>query len=210
MREKMEIVAATRNKNKLLELRTVAQRYDIEVISPASWGEAKAFGPMPEVEETGLTYRENALLKARAFSRWGNCVALGDDSGLEVIALGNRPGVLSARYAGEGASDDALIKKLLGELEELEQNCGKVDRTAFFRCSLALVSPDGGVVCADASIEGVVLSEPRGHNGFGYDPIILISSLGKTLAEVDFSVTCSEGFRAKAAEILFSELCGGQ
>lgn len=200
------LLAATTNSYKLKELQTVAREYALEVISPTEHQREHGLGPIPSVEEIGRTYRDNALLKAEAFARWAGCAALGDDSGLEVTALGNRPGVNSRRYAGPEAKDNERIAKLLGELSRLEEEEDEVSREAFFCCSLALVFPDGRRFFSEASLRGEVLYEPRGSKGFGYDPIILIDSLGKTLAEVDFEVTCSRGFRAQAAQKLFSEL----
>jgi len=132
--------------------------------------------------------------------------AIGDDSGLEISALGGRPGVFSARYAGEGASDKVRMAKVLAELAELELAAPGLDRRACFRCTLVLAYPNGAVLWAEGELKGTILYEPRGDKGFGYDPIVLIDELGQTLAEVDFSITCENGFRARAARELFGKL----
>ena len=131
--------------------------------------------------------------------------ALGDDSGLDVDALNGCPGIFSARYAGEDATDAERIAKLL---EELRTNGAvtKENRSARFRCALALVYPDGRTEFAESSLEGHILGESQGTAGFGYDPIVYLESIGSTLAEVDFDVTCTRGFRALAAKKLFSKL----
>lgn len=213
MEKSLQILAATTNPNKLRELQTIAREFAIAILSPNDIIKRFRLGPIPSVDESGSTYRENALLKAKAYSDWSGLNALGDDSGLEVLALGNRPGLLSARYVGDDATDEERIQKLLGELHELEKSSQKaVDRTAYYRCSLALVFRDAlavrdcSVTYVDSSLPGKILSTPRGNKGFGYDPIVYLPSLGKTLAEVDFQITCTHGFRALAARNLFQSL----
>lgn len=200
------IVAATGNRHKLAELSNVGRDFGLTIVSPAEICQANCLSLPPEVEENGATYEENALLKAKAYAAWSGCVCLGDDSGLEVTALENRPGVMSARYAGKNAENSARIAKVLCELKEVWAARGSNDRTARFRCALCLAYPNGAVLCAEGTLSGQVLFQPQGAGGFGYDPIILIDSLGKTLAEVDFSITCKHGFRAQAAQKLFSSL----
>jgi len=203
---KMQIVIASGNKNKIKELQTVAAEFQLTLLSPADLqSKGIVTSPPPEVDEVGANYLENALLKAKAYCEWSGLSALGDDSGLEILALDNRPGLLSARYAGVGATDKQLRDKVLGELEQLEAvNCN-LDRTAFYVCHLAFVTPEGEELCADFSLKGTMLKQPRGDGGFGYDSIVLIEEFGKTFAEVDFSLTASRGFRAQAAKRLFSE-----
>ena len=203
-----EILVASANSNKILELQTVAGRYGLNLLSPLVLSREQNLGPLPEVEETGETYQENALLKAKAFSEWSGLPSLGDDSGLEVAALGNRPGVKSARYAGAGASDSEKIDKLLQEFKQLTAENTVLDRSAHFVCHLVLYYPSGAVLTEHASLQGKVLNYRQGNKGFGYDPIILIDNLGKTLAEIDFELTCKYGFRAKAAEKMFNRLLG--
>lgn len=199
-------VAATQSGNKLLELQQVAARLGYAIISPADAQRLLSLSSPPVVDETGESYLENAALKARAYSSWSGLPALGDDSGLEVRALEGRPGLYSARYAGPNAGDSQRIEKILTEVREVESRLGVRDRAAHFRCSLVLRLVDGQEYHAEATLEGEVLDGPRGTGGFGYDPIVLIHSLGATLAEVDFAVTCQRGFRAKALESLVERL----
>jgi len=198
------ILVATGNPNKQRELQTVGARFSLQLLSPSEI--AEECGERPAVSETGASYRENAELKARAFCEWSGRPALGDDSGLEVTALNGEPGLFSARYVSEDAGYSERMQYIMDALERMESEHGTVDRSAVYKCSLALAFPDGAMMYADAALEGEVLRAPRGEGGFGYDPIILLHSLDKTLAEVDFSVTCSKGFRALAAERLFQEL----
>ena len=204
------IVAATGNKNKALELASVASSYGVRVFSGKEYASERGLAPIGEVIEDGSSYAENALIKARAYCAWSGLPALGDDSGLEVAALDNRPGLYSARYLGEHASDTERCSGILRELAELEHSSSMpISRAAAFVCYLALVYPDGRVVTAEGRLEGEVLRASRGTNGFGYDPIIHLFKLNKTLAEVDFATTCAKGFRAEAATALFEKLVSG-
>lgn len=201
-----KILAATSNANKLKEIRTVASEFGIEIISPKELRESRKLAEVPDVEENENTYHGNALLKARAYAKWASMPALADDSGLEVACLDNRPGVLSARYAGVGSSDREKIAMLISEIANLESEKGVQERTAHFCCSLSLYVSEKEIYSAEARLKGHVLESPRGNKGFGYDPIILIEKLGKTLAEVDFELTCREGFRAEALRNLFEKI----
>ncbi len=200
------IVVASGNRNKLAELSTIAERFGIALVAPAELAEEKGLPPPPEVDEIGTTFIENARLKARAFSKWSGLPALGDDSGLEVSALGGMPGIYSARYAGEGKSDADRVSKLLQELASALERDPSLGRRGQFRCVLSLVEGEHELMNAEGILEGTILHEPRGTGGFGYDPIIELDALGKTLAEVDFETTCARGFRAVAAENLFRRL----
>lgn len=199
----LEIVAATTNSNKIAELAAVGSEFGIKVLSPAEVQQAKGLGPIPKFDEDADTYLGNARIKARAFLAWSQIPALGDDSGLEVAALDGRPGLYSARYGGPGATDSQKIDKLLGELAALGPDA---DRTAHYRCVLSLIFPDGQEMTAESLLPAEVLYERHGTSGFGYDPIIRLNHIGKTLAEVDFSVTIRDGFRPVAARMLFSQL----
>src|SRR5690606_29296348 len=137
-----------------------------------------AFPGAPDVEETGATMAENALLKARAAAGHTGLWAMADDSGLEVDALDGRPGVYSARFAGPGATDADNNAKLLRLLEGVPDP----RRTARFRCAIALVSPDGDEYVDEGVCEGVVAREPRGEGGFGYDPLFIVPEYGRTFA----------------------------
>ena len=199
------IVAATSSAHKLAELRGVAEGYGVRIVSPKDVAAELGLEALGEIAEHGESFDENAEIKARAVFDWCGLPAIGDDSGLEVEALGGRPGIYSARYAGPGASDADRIAKLLSELEKLEAGGEVVSRAARFWCSLCLVLPAGGCYRAHGELRGEVLRVPRGSDGFGYDPIIHLFDLNATLAEVEFSVTCSRGFRAKAAHALLGQ-----
>ena len=194
------IVVGTTSKHKLAELRSVASSFGAEIVSLSEAAIERGLPPLGEIQEHGTSFSENAEIKARAVLKWCGMPALGDDSGLEVEALGGRPGIYSARYAGPGASDADRIAKLLVEL-----NGVPAPRRARFRCSLCLLLPGGERFVAEGELQGEVLHAPRGDHGFGYDPVIHLYDLNATLAEVDFSVTCNEGFRARAAKALFSQ-----
>ena len=170
-----KIVLATGNPGKLQELRALLVDTGIELISQAE------FGARP-IEETGCGFRDNALLKARHAARISKLPAIADDSGLEVDALDGAPGVYSARYAGEGASDAANLEKLLIELRQVPA----AKRTARFRCIVAFVRDAGDpapIIC-EAVWDGRILEEPRGRNGFGYDPVFWAPELNRSAAEL--------------------------
>lgn len=201
-----QILVATSNVNKLREIQTVAKEFQVVALSPVELATHKALPSAPEVEETGSTFLENAQLKALRFSEWsGGEVVLADDSGLVVDALGGAPGVYSARFGGEGLSYAERIELLLEKLRSVGA-VSEEERRARFLCQLVLMYPDGRSVLEVATLDGYILHEPRGSNGFGYDPIVYLYDLKSTLAEVEFSVTCSHGFRAKGVRNLFSRL----
>lgn len=202
----LPIVIASSNRNKIAELQTVAAEFALPLVTPQAVRQRFGLPAPPDVDEVGKTYRENAMLKACEFVNWSGLPSLGDDSGLEVSALGNRPGVYSARYGGEGLTSTERYELLLSELTQTLAESNSTDRSARFRCYLVLARPNDGMKEAEATLEGEILSAPRGEFGFGYDPIVLIHSFGKTLAEVEFSETCRCGFRALAARKLFSQL----
>ncbi len=201
-----EILAATSNSDKIRELRTIAQEFSISLLSPDDLVRMHSLPPPPDVEEYHETYFGNAGLKAEAYAAWSGMPSLADDSGLEVAALGGEPGVRSARYAGEGASAEARWRKVLSELELMSQSNSDIDRSACFHCSLVMAYPDGASLSSSGTLPGEILKEPSGTGGFGYDPIVYIPELGKTLAEIPFSETCRIGFRAQAARDLFGQL----
>jgi XTP/dITP diphosphohydrolase len=169
----MKLLFATRNRGKLAELRQLTAELQLEVLSLDDV-------EVPEVDETGTTFAENAELKARAVCKATGLPCLADDSGLEVDALDGQPGVHSARYAGPGASDRDRIDKLLRALQDLPDQ----RRTARFRCVIAyVVTPDAPAVFAKGSVEGRILHAPSGDGGFGYDPVFYVETLGCTFAE---------------------------
>jgi XTP/dITP diphosphohydrolase len=188
------LLLASANQGKLRELRTILDGLGVELVGLDEAG----LGEPPEVEETGETFLENALLKGRAYGAWSGLAAVADDSGLEVDALGGAPGVRSARYAGPGAGDQANLDKLLAALEGVPPE----RRTARFRCAAVLVDPDVGEWHAEAAWEGRVLDAPRGSGGFGYDPVFLPDGWELTSAEVDQATKDAASHRGKAFRAL--------
>jgi XTP/dITP diphosphohydrolase len=189
------LLLASANQGKLRELRAILDGLGVELVGLDEAG----LGEPPEVEETGDTFLENALLKGRAYAAWSGLAAVADDSGLEVDALGGAPGVRSARYAGPGASDQANLDKLLAELTGVPAE----RRTARFRCVAALHDPaTGSETHAEAAWEGRILDAPRGSGGFGYDPVFLPDGWDRTSAEVDQATKDAASHRGKAFRAL--------
>ena len=149
-----------------------------------------------EVEEYGQTFEENAILKAEGYGTLSGLLTLADDSGIEVDALGGRPGVFSARYAGLNATDEERNKMLMSELVNVPDN----ERTARFRCVVALWTPKTGVSTYEGKVEGLITRRPRGNNGFGYDPIFFSEEMGKTLAQIPATRKHRISHRGKAME----------
>ena len=170
--EKIVLVVATRNQGKSAEIRSYLNHAMLEI------RDLNDFGPIPEIVEDGSTFEDNAYKKASFTAKVLGFPALADDSGLEVEALGGAPGVHSARYAGEDASDADNNAKLLGEMS------GLTDRRARFRCVLSLAVPMGFALTYEAQCDGQILHEPRGSHGFGYDPLFLYPPLQKTFSEL--------------------------
>lgn len=194
-----KIVLATANPGKLRELQAVLAGLDFEIVPQSAFG-------VPEVEETGLTFIENALLKARNAAFYTGLPALADDSGLAVDTLGGVPGIYSARYAGAGAGDRANIGKLLAELEGVPAE----RRTARFVCVLALLHhpADPTPLICQGSWEGTILTEPRGEGGFGYDPIFFVPGEQRTAAELEPAVKNQISHRGQALVLLRRYLQG--
>ena len=173
--DKLEMVLAPRNAGKAAELQALLRaRYGAKITLLT----LSEIGFEGDIEETGQTFAENALLKARAAAAASGKIGLGDDSGLVVPALGGAPGIYSARYAGEHGNDEKNNAMLLQNLS------GKTDRRAFFECVLACALPNGENFTVSGRCEGIILESPRGRNGFGYDPLFYVPGLGKTLAEM--------------------------
>lgn len=170
----IDLVLASRNKKKLQEMSELLAELGINVKS------IDEFSQIPEIKETGTTFHENARIKAETVSNMVGKLALADDSGLEVDALGGRPGVYSARYAGESASDNDNIDKLLKELE----NVPFEKRTARFICVIAISHPSLETKFMEGSCEGYIIKQRRGNKGFGYDPVFYYPQMGKTFAEL--------------------------
>jgi XTP/dITP diphosphohydrolase len=189
------IVIATRNMGKFREFQNLLMPLRSEVLN------LKDVSIDEEFEESGQTFAENAQIKATEYSRLTRFPVLADDSGLEVAALGGRPGIHSARYAGVGASDSDRIRKLL---EELAQNGRR--REARFVCTLALAQEGALLLESSGECRGIIIDKPCGTNGFGYDPIFLFPSLGKTLAELSESEKNLHSHRANAVASLLRQL----
>lgn len=159
---------------------------------------------LPEIIEDGKSFSENALKKAREISQLTNRVVIADDSGLMVKALNGAPGIYSARYAGEPKSDQRNIEKLLAEMENVAQD----ERQAKFHTTIAVVAPDKEPLIVEGELEGFILTEPRGHHGFGYDPVFYLPEKDKTLAEMSTDEKNKNSHRARAVKnlsIQFSE-----
>ena len=184
----MKLVLATHNRDKVRELAhaLLGLPYDVRSLDD--------FGPWPEVEETGVTLEENALLKADAAVEHFGLLALADDTGLEVDALGGAPGVYSSRYAGIGVSYADNVRKLVREMAGVPAE----KRTARFRCVIAVVEPTGRRITVDGVCEGTILDAPRGEGGFGYDPVFLVPELGKTFAELSLEEKRTVSHRGRA------------
>lgn len=169
----MNLLIATHNRGKLVEYQELLDDLPFELLTLDDVGIAE------DVEETGATFEENARLKASAYSQQSGLLTLADDSGLEVDALGGEPGVYSKRYAGEGQSDARRNEYLLGKL----QNVPQAERTARFRCVIVIMDAEGHEYKTEGTCEGEIGFEPRGTNGFGYDPIFVVSGGTRHLAE---------------------------
>ncbi|MBC9025923.1 MULTISPECIES: XTP/dITP diphosphatase [Bacillus] len=169
-----EAIIATHNPGKVKEFKEILEPRGYDVKSLAEIGFTE------EIEETGHTFEENAILKAEAVAKAVNKMVIADDSGLSIDNLGGRPGVYSARYAGEQKDDQANIEKVLSELKGIE----KEQRTARFRCALAVSIPSEETKTVEGHVEGYIAEEPRGEYGFGYDPIFIVKDKDKTMAEL--------------------------
>ncbi|MGA7096241.1 MAG: RdgB/HAM1 family non-canonical purine NTP pyrophosphatase [Acidimicrobiia bacterium] len=185
------LVIASKNPDKIPEIEAVLLESGVadEIVDGLEW---------PDVDETGETLEENALLKARAVVEFVGLPVIGDDTGLEVRALGGAPGVFTARYAGAGASYADNVAKLLAELGE------ERDRTARFRTVVALAMPDGVEVVAEGVLEGGITRRRRGSGGFGYDPVFEVS--GRTLAEMTLKEKNELSHRARAIRALAASI----
>ena len=190
------IIIATHNKGKAKEFKSLFKEYGYAIKTLHDYPE------IDEVPETGDTFDENALQKASAISEELGTIVLADDSGLEVDALNGQPGIYSARYSGEHGNDQKNNEKLLKELENIKEE----DRTANFHCSLALVGPGKEPLFVEGNIEGRILFEPQGENGFGYDPLFYIPTLKRSMAELSNEEKNKISHRAKAIENLRDHL----
>jgi len=198
----MRVLIATENPGKLRELRQILGACGLELVSPRDLDLDLV------VAETGRTFAENAITKANAYAAASGMPVIADDSGLEVDALDGRPGVMSARYAGEGADDRQRRLKLLAELVDVPPD----RRQARFRCVVALAWC-GKIYTTEGTVEGVIIGEERGSDGFGYDPIFLVPELGRTLAELPAAEKNAISHRGRAARAMvpvLTQLLGEQ
>lgn len=186
----MKLLLATRNRNKVIEIEHALEGTGWEVVMLSDIAGA------PEVEEDGATFEENALKKARSAARFAKLWTLAEDSGLEIDALGGEPGVRSARYAGEGASDAERIRKVLTQLVSVRGE----QRTARFRCLMCVIDPAGTEVCFEGRCEGRIVHSPRGSAGFGYDPIFIPEGYTQTFAELGLTVKSRISHRARTLQ----------
>ncbi len=186
------MIFATKNEGKVREISEMLQTTGIEVISLAACPNA------PEIIEDGSSYFENALKKARIISEYTGETVLADDSGLEVDILGGEPGIFSARYAGENATDEDNNAKLLSKLKDVPPE----KRTASFFCALVFYSPDGTYEAFEARWPGIIIDNGRGANGFGYDPIFFVPDQNKTAAQLPPEIKNIISHRGQAFEKL--------
>lgn len=186
-----KLLVATHNPGKVREYRDLLSALPLEVTY------LDAEGITDEVDENGTTFAENATLKATTYAALSGLWTWADDSGLEVDALDGAPGVYSARYAGPGATDAERYRKLLDALTGVPWD----RRSARFRCTVALATPDGQIRTADGACEGIIAFGPAGENGFGYDPVFYMPELGATMAQLEPDVKNVVSHRARAARI---------
>ena len=192
----MKVIAATKNKGKLREMDEILSPLGIEIVPQED------VGIDVDVEETGQTFEANALIKARAVRMVSDYPVLADDSGLCVDCLGGAPGVRSARYAGDGASDGDKINKLLSEIGDSE------NRNARFVTCVSYISADGREITAHGEVKGRITHAPHGENGFGYDPVFYSTELKKTFAESSDDEKNSVSHRGRALKNLYDKLKG--
>jgi len=187
------IVLATRNQGKVREFRRILADFPFEIKCLSD------FGPIPEVEEDGATFDDNAYKKALFTAKALGLPAIADDSGLEVEALDGRPGVYSARFAGPGATDADNIAKLLTEM------AGQKNRRAAFVCVISIAVPSGPALTYEGRCEGEIIDAPRGADGFGYDPVFLYPALNRTFAEIELDEKNRVSHRGKALSEVAAE-----
>ena len=181
-----KFVLATHNANKLREMSAILSKFGVQVVSPAD------LGITVDVEETGETFAENAMLKAKAICAAAGLPAIADDSGLCVDALNGGPGVYSARYGGEGLDDRGRCMLLLNGLR------GQTTRAAHFSCAVACAFPNGDTLTAEGRCDGAIAFAPLGDGGFGYDPVFLVPGKGKTFGQLSAEEKSAISHRGKA------------
>ena len=184
-----KLLMATNNQGKAREYRHLLEGLPFQLVTPAEAGIDMT------VDERYETFEENARLKATSYASLSRLIALADDSGLEVDALGGAPGIRSARFAGDNADDKDRVQHLLAKLKEVPWE----KRTARFRCVIAIATPEGRTELCHGECPGVIAFEPKGDNGFGYDPAFYLPEFGKTMAELPPEMKNQVSHRAKAA-----------
>ncbi|WP_246940973.1 XTP/dITP diphosphatase [Bacillus pinisoli] len=190
------IVVATKNKGKVREFQDLFQEKGYKVVSLLDLINA------PDIEETGTTFKQNAILKAEGISSIINELVIADDSGLSIDYLGGKPGVYSARYAGEEKDDNKNVEKVLHEMVGVPAE----ERTARFHCALALAIPNQPTVVVEGTCEGRITEEAKGSNGFGYDPIFFVEEQQKTMAQLTKEEKNKISHRANALALLEKEI----
>lgn len=183
-----ELLVATRNKGKMREIRELLKDLKLTITS------LDDFPDMPEIVEDGATFEANAIKKALTIAQHTGKLTMGEDSGLEVAALDNRPGIYSARFAGEKATDEANNQKLLTELKAVPMP----KRQARYRCCVALANPKEVIAVVDGSCAGLIATEPSGQNGFGYDPLFFLPQYNQTFGTLDPAIKSKISHRAEA------------
>jgi XTP/dITP diphosphohydrolase len=191
---KQIIVLATRNKGKTREFAELLNHPSVEILN------LDDFGPIPEVIEDGDTFDDNAYKKASFTARILGYPAMADDSGLCVEALGGAPGVISARYAGENASDAQNVQKMLEAVK------GEKNRNASFKCVISIAVPTGAALTYEGECKGIIIDEPAGDNGFGYDPVFFYPELNKTFAQLSIEEKGRVSHRGKALQEVAREM----
>jgi XTP/dITP diphosphohydrolase len=191
-----KIIIATQNRGKAKDFEALFGPLGYEVLTLHDVAEDM------DVEETGSTFEENALLKATALANHLQTIVIADDSGLEIDALDGRPGIYSARYAGEAKSDEANMEKVLKELETVKES----DRTARFVCAIAVASPSSKPFTVRGTCEGIIATERKGENGFGYDPIFYVPAENKMMAELTAEQKGAISHRGNALKKLAANL----
>ena len=189
-----KFVLASHNPGKIKEMSAILAQFGVEVVSP------KDLGITVDVEETGVTFAENAMLKAKAICKAANMPAIADDSGLCVDALNGGPGVYSARYGGEGLDDVGRYRLLLESMR------GQTTRAAHFACAIACAFPNGKTLTAEGRCNGTIAFAPMGEDGFGYDPVFFVPEKAKTFSQLTAEEKNEISHRGKALEAFAKKL----
>ena len=190
MKKIKKIIIGSNNKGKLREIRDLLPR-NIKITSPIDFD-------LKSPKETGKTFEQNSLIKSKYFSKKSNLVCIADDSGLEIDLLNKKPGIFSARWAGKGGNFKKAINRVFKELENKDKNWKKKKIKARFVCALSIYNLNKKIACVVGKVEGKIASEPRGKNGFGYDPIFIPINKNKTFGEMKPSLKYKLDHRFKA------------